>query len=98
MENYLNWEEKDRLLVNVGGSHRQYKRVIDLFKKEGIPFSSSGCSSLGSRRQAWVIPDTEHARTILKQAKGSVAQKQWEHLKANKNEPEFNPYPEDEFP
>jgi hypothetical protein len=81
------WEDQDRLLVRVGGSHKLMQRQYRAFEAAGIPIRGVGSASLGSKAQHAIIPDTIEARALLKRVKGSVVRAQWSWLKVDKGLP-----------
>lgn len=70
-----------RILITFGGSHRQYRKQVQVFMDAGIELQQCGSASLGSKLQHGTIPDTPEARAVLKAIGASVARKQWPHLK-----------------
>ena len=68
----------DGLTVHVGGSNRQLERTMKAFAATGISLYLIGYTGSGHfSNQFAVMPDTSHAKELLRRMKGTIPKKQW---------------------
>jgi hypothetical protein len=75
------YHDQKRLLIRIGGSNRKLDSQLSAFDFAGIEINQYGHTTGHHSNRHALIPNTEEARTLLKDIGGTVDRKQWEHLK-----------------
>ncbi len=75
------YPNQKRLLVRIGGSNRKLAYQLAVFILADIEIKDCGHTTGHHSNRHAIMPNTEEAKTLLKSVGGTIARKQWEHLK-----------------